>query len=171
VNWTDLLSFIPLAILCNTSLPLVFDPVLIYFASRQPGSSAWTLALIGSGCAAVAAAADIKLLRWVHIKSSERWMRWLPFWPGRWFYVLTFMCALLPVPFTIARLAAVRQPPDTVPYGLAVFCGRLPRYLLTVALWPALGLASNGAKFLLLVCVLVAVVKLTRRQFRFDANI
>jgi len=155
----DLLSFVPLAILCNTAVPLAFDPVLIFFASRQPSSAAIALALIGSGCAGLAAVADVRLFSWFHAKSSERVLRWLPHWRRRHLYVLTFLFALLPLPFSIVRAAVLRDPPAVIPYGMAVFLGRLPRYLVTVTLWPVLGLPSYIPVVLLLVGLIVGLAK------------
>ena len=47
MNWIDLICFVPLAVLCNTVLPVPFDPVLIFFASRQSTGHAMAFALLG----------------------------------------------------------------------------------------------------------------------------
>jgi membrane protein YqaA with SNARE-associated domain len=149
MNWTDLACFIPLAILCNTLLPIPFDPVLIFFSTRQTPAAACALALIGSICAGVAAAADLTLFRHLHHKTPERWLRFLPFWHGYRVYLLAFVFALLPLPFSVVRLAVLRDPPKAVPYQITVALGRLPRYLLTIVLWPVLNLPAGTAAVLL----------------------
>src|SRR5262245_13312798 len=101
----DWLCFIPLAVLCNTALPLAFDPVLIFFASREGPGEAWSLALIGSVCAAFAAFADVKLLGWLHTRSPEKWLAWIPRCQGWRFYLFTLAFAFLPLPFSVVRLA------------------------------------------------------------------
>jgi len=69
---------------------------------------------------------------------------------------------MLPLPFAIVRFAILREPPEMFPYGLAVTLGRLPRYVLTVALWPVLGLPSGTAGILLGIGVFAAGLKLIR---------
>lgn len=161
MNWRDLIFFLPFAVLSNTSLPLTFDPVLIYFSSRE-GAHPFELATIGSVCAGVAAVVDLTFLSWLHRKRTDHWPAWMPYWRGRRFYVFTFLAAFLPVPFWIVRLAVLRHPPETIPYGLAVSLGRLPRYLLTVALWPALGLPTGSAGILLGVALSIPLVRALR---------
>jgi hypothetical protein len=158
VNWRDLIFFVPFAVLTNTSVPLTFDPVLLYFSTRH-GSNPFALALIGSICAGVAAVADITFLSWLHRKRTDHWPAWMPYWRGRRFYFFTFLAACLPIPFWIVRLAVLRHPPETIFYGLAVSLGRLPRYLLTVALWPRLGLPTGSAGILLSIALSVPLVR------------
>jgi hypothetical protein len=162
VNWLDLIVYIPLAVLCNTVVPLPFDPVLIFFASRQSTCGACVLALTGSICAAFAIVADIRLIRYVHQRTPEKWLSLLPAWQGRKIYVLTILFALLPLPFTVVRLAALRHPPKMIPFQIAVALGRFPRYLLTVLLWPSLGLPANSAALLLGLCVAYALIRWLR---------
>jgi membrane protein YqaA with SNARE-associated domain len=162
VTWLDLLLFLPLAFLSNTALPLSFDPVLIYFASRTSISGASALALIGGICAGAGAVADVTLLRCLRRKTSERWLGWMPYWKGRRFYVSTFFVALLPLPFTIVRLAVLRHPPRSIPYAIAVGLGRLPRYLATVYLWAKLGLPSGSNEAFLLAGLMVAILQIIR---------
>jgi membrane protein YqaA with SNARE-associated domain len=128
--WVDLLSFIPLALLCNTSFPVAFDPVLMAFVATHSPHAAWIFALCGSICAGVAGVADSRMLREARRHVSDKWLKWLPFWQGRRFYLLTFTFALLPLPFSVVRLAVVRNRPRMIPYGLAIVLGKLPRYLL-----------------------------------------
>jgi len=164
VNWLDMVCFVPLAVLSNTALPLSFDPVLIYFASRQSPSAAFALALIGSVCAGLAAAADVQLLKYVRTKTSDRWLAWMPHWRGRRLYVLTFLFALLPLPFSVVRLAVVRHSPETLSYGAAVALGRLPRYLLTVSLWGVLGLPARSSEILFCAGLIFAMIQMCTRR-------
>ena len=57
--------------------------------------------------------------------------------------------ALLPLPYSVVRLAVLRHPPKMVPYQITVGMGRLPRYLLTISLWPNLGLPPSSCIVLL----------------------
>jgi uncharacterized membrane protein YdjX (TVP38/TMEM64 family) len=150
MNWLDLVCFVPLAVLCNTVVPIPFDPVLIFFASRQPPGEAQAFALVGSVCAGVAAAFDVTLFRRFRQRTPGKWLKFLPNWDGRRAYVLTFLFALLPLPFSIVRLAVLRNPPRVIPYQVSVALGRLPRYVATVVLWQSLKLPA-GSGFLLLV--------------------
>jgi hypothetical protein len=149
MNWLDLVFFIVLAFLCNTALPLSFDPVLIFFASRGTSSGAHAFALIGSVCAGLAAIADVRVSKSLQTRQYGRLLATLPSLNGVRFYVLAFLVALSPLPFSIVRMAVLRRPPATVPYALAVGLGRLPRYLLTVSLCSALGFLSRSAAVLL----------------------
>jgi hypothetical protein len=149
MSLVDLIGFLVLAFLCNTALPLSFDPVLIFFASRVPSSAAYALAIIGSACAGVAAIADVRVSRCLKVRPYGRLLATLPSLDGVRFYILAFLVALSPLPFSIVRLAVLRRPPETIPYAIAVGLGRLPRYLLTVSLWSALGFTSRSAAVLL----------------------
>jgi membrane protein YqaA with SNARE-associated domain len=159
VNWLSLTGFVPLAILCNTVFPVPFEPVLIAFTSHKSPEQAGMFALIGSICAAFGAAADVKLFRKLQDRIPEKWLRLLPMWSGRRTYVFTFLFALLPLPFSVARLAALRNPPQMIPYQLAVALGRLPRYLLIIHIWPGIGLPDSSGMVLLGLCVGFAVIR------------
>jgi hypothetical protein len=67
--------------------------------------------------------------------------------------VLAFLFALLPLPFTVVRLAAFRNPPRMIPFQVTVAAGRFPRYLVTVLLWPGLGLPSIAGLILLAIAI------------------
>jgi membrane protein YqaA with SNARE-associated domain len=164
VNWLGLICFVPLAILCNTVFPVPFDPVLIAFASHKSPEQAGLFALVGSICAALGAAADVKLLRNLQVRLPEKWLRLLPMWSGRRTYVFTFFFALLPLPFSVARLAALRNPPQMIPWQLTVAMGRLPRYLVTIYIWPGLGLPEGSGMLLLSLCMAFAVIQWARSR-------
>ena len=165
MNWLDWICLVALSLLCNTSLPFSFDPVLIHFASRQFSGPDLMLALSAAAGAGLGAVVDVKFLRWLERKVPPHWIGWLPHWKGRRFYLLTFVVAMSPLPFSIVRLAALRGAPRSIPYGLAVFLGRAPRYLLTIALWPALGLPPYASLILLCVVLFAATVKLLGPTF------
>ena len=162
MNWLSLACFVPLAILCNTVFPMPFDPVLIAFASHKSPVQAGIFAFIGSICAAFGAAADVKLFRNLQDRIPEKWLRSLPMWSGRHSYVFTFFFALLPLPFSVARLAALRNPPKMIPYQLAVAMGRLPRYLLIIHVWPGIGLPDSSGMVLLSLCAGFAIFRWVR---------
>ncbi len=152
---TALVLFVPLAILCNTVVPVPFDPVLIAFASRQSPAAAAVLAIVGSACAGIAAALDLTLFRNLRRRASGRWVRFLPLWSGGGTYVLTFLFALLPLPFSIVRMAMFRNPPRMIPYQLSVALGRLPRYLATIYLWRMIPWTAGGQ---FIFCTLVLLI-------------
>src|SRR5262249_44522254 len=56
------------------------------------------------------------------------------------FYVMTFLFALLPLPFSVVRLSALSRQTRPPLYALAIILGRLPRYVLTVTFWRVLDL-------------------------------
>jgi len=170
MSWLDAVVYIPLAFLCNTALPLPFDAVLVHFAARHSTAPSCVFAFVASACAGLAAATDMRLLNWFHRRRSGKWPGWLPHWRGRTFYIWTFLFALLPLPFAVVRVAILRHPPEKVRYALAVTLGRLPRYLVTVFLWPVLGLPSGATGILLGALVFVAALKLPRQQHRSPAQ-
>jgi hypothetical protein len=162
VNWLDLFCFVPLAILCNTVIPIPFDPVLIFFASRQPPAEAQAFALVGSVCAGVAAAVDVTLFRRIRSRATGKWLKFLPNWDGWRAYVLTFVFALLPLPFSVVRLAVLRNPPRIIPYQVTVALGRLPRYVATIVLWQSLQLPAGSAFLFLALGVALGAIQWSR---------
>jgi len=141
--WLDLAIFLLLAMLCNTAFPMPFDPVLIYFASRHTRMDEVVFAIAGSLCAGLSGAGEAKLLAILNRNIPDKWRQTLsPHWSGQKFYALTFLFALLPLPFSVVRLAVLRRQPRMLPYGFAIMLGRLPRYVLTLVLWRGLGLPN-----------------------------
>jgi hypothetical protein len=137
--WADLLVFVPLAVLTNTAFPLAFDPVLLSVASRHSLPVASMYAALGALCAAIAGVVDAKVLGAV---GSSSFAARLPALPslGKYFYPCVVLMALLPLPFSLVRVALVARRPHPVLYGAVVGAGRLPRYLLTVYFWQSLTL-------------------------------
>jgi hypothetical protein len=137
---TELLWFIPLAVLSNTAFPLPFDHVLLWFAAGHSFLQAWVFAGFGSACAGVAALADVALLGAVGRRLSRRTDAGpIPGAEPR-FYVAVVVVALLPIPYTMIRLALLRVRPRPLLYAVLVSIARLPRYLLLIGLWQALAL-------------------------------
>jgi hypothetical protein len=131
----DLVLFFPLAVLTNTAVPLPFEPVLFYYAGAYPLCWSWTFVAGGSLAAGVAALVDRKLAHLAAPLVPRGWMRWLPHWPGRWFYLWTLLVATSPIPLSVVRLAMLRTQPRARPYAIAVAAGRVPRFLVTLHLW------------------------------------
>jgi hypothetical protein len=127
----DLVAYVPLALWCNTVAGPPFDPVLLWYAERHPFPAAWILIVIGSLCAGAGAALEAGLLRAGGRGDSADAVPWR-------FYLMAFLVAASPVPFTFARAAAFRHRPRAWPYSLAVAAGRAPRYAATIALWDVL---------------------------------
>jgi hypothetical protein len=90
----------------------------------------------------------------------------LPHWRGRWFYILTFLFAFLPLPFSVVRLQVLRHRPQAALYGLTVMLGRLPRYLLTVFFWRSLALPAWSNVALILAAASFAVYKTCQKPDR-----
>src|SRR5262245_57163839 len=161
--WLDLAIFLLLAILCNTAFPMPFDPVLIYFASRHTRMDEVVLAIAGSICAGVSGAGEAKVLGILNRSIPQKWTQTLsPNWRGRRFYALTFLFALLPLPFSVVRLAVLRRQPRILPYGLAIVLGRLPRYVLTIVFCRGLGLPSWLTAGMLLTAIASPVFRRVR---------
>jgi hypothetical protein len=108
---------------------------LINFAANHTLKESILYAVCGSLCAGVAGVVDVKLLGVVGRLISSKSARVLPRWTGKRFYLLTFLFAFLPLPFSLIRLAMLKHRPRAGLFGLAVVAGRLPRYLLTVYCW------------------------------------
>lgn len=144
----DALCFLPLAFLCNTALPVPFDPVLIYFASHHDSKATIVFAAGASICAGLAAVAETGVLKSlggrIGFDDGGQFSRSLSF------YLFAMLVALLPLPFSIVRLAVLRKPPERFLYGSAVVLGRFPRYLVTAGLWHAIHLPSWTAVLLLI---------------------
>jgi len=124
-------------VLTNTAFPFPFDHVLVWFVSRHPADWAVGYSVLGAVCAGIAGLFDVAFLGKLRSWAGPR-LVWARFSWGRWFYAGVFCCALLPIPFTVVRLAVLRAaPPDRWVYALVVALGRLPRYLGLVWLWRA----------------------------------
>jgi uncharacterized membrane protein YdjX (TVP38/TMEM64 family) len=124
-----LATYIPLALWCNTVAGPPFDPVLLWYAGGRGLSAAWLFIVVGSLCAGAGAALEAGLVRVGRGASAAA--------PRR-FYLMAFLVAASPVPFSLARAAAIAHRPRPWPYALAVAAGRLPRYVALVALWDVL---------------------------------
>ncbi|HZS07125.1 MAG TPA: hypothetical protein VFD58_19975 [Blastocatellia bacterium] len=169
--WKWLLLYVPLAVLTNTAFPLSFEPVLIWFASRCHPQQVGALVVVGALCAGVGGLIDLKLSAVLRPKVADnRWVDLLPEWGGGKFYLLAFLFALLPLPFSLVRLAMLRQQPELAPYLLAVAAGRLPRYLLTVHFWRSLALPNWVNLILLLAAVVFAACKYYRRPAKAELS-
>jgi hypothetical protein len=162
----DLILFLPLAVLTNTAFPVPFDPVLMSFASTHTRAEACVFAVLGSLCAAGAALLDTRVLGRVGaaLGVSGKGVGGAPC--RRWFYALTFAVALLPLPFSLVRLALMRARPDPAKYAVAVGLGRLPRYLATVFLWQGIAAPSWVGQAILPAAIAIALVQywLSRRR-------
>jgi hypothetical protein len=148
--WTDLFVFVPLAVLTNTAFPLAFDPVLLSVASRHSFAVASGYAVLGALCAALAGFVDAKVLGAVGSSSLAARLPALPDVIGKNFYPCVAVMALLPLPFSLVRVALIARRPHPALYGAVVAAGRLPRYLLTVYFWQSLTLPSWIAPVMLL---------------------
>jgi uncharacterized membrane protein YdjX (TVP38/TMEM64 family) len=151
--WTDLLVFVPLAVLTNTAFPLAFDPVLLSVASRHSFAVASSYAALGALCAAVAGFLDAKVLGAVGSSPLGARLPALPHLIDKYFYPGVVVMALLPLPFSLVRVALVAKRPHPALYGAVVAAGRLPRYLLTVYFWQSLTLPPWIAPVMLLAAV------------------
>jgi hypothetical protein len=157
MNWFDAICFFPLAFLCNTALPVPFDPVLIYFASHHDSKATIVFAAGASICAGLAAVAETGVLKSlggkIGFNDGGQFTRTLGF------YFFVMLVALLPLPFSLVRFAVVRNSPKRFPYGLAVVLGRFPRYVVTAGLWHAIHLPAWAAVLILIGTCVFAVRK------------
>ena len=127
--------FLLLGLVTNTALGPPFEPVLLAFAGGRPWAQAWPFAVAGSLCAGAGGALEAVLGRRVRRAAARPEGR---LWRGRTFYLLTAATAASPLPFTVARLAALKRRPHPVLYGASIVAGRLPRYALTLLAWQRL---------------------------------
>lgn len=121
--WFDLILFVPIAILTNTTFPVPFEPVLLGFTAGHTQMQAFIFVVAGTLCAGIGGYVDVRFSRAI-CKNVAR--------PSAMtvtlFYLVTTVCAFLPVPFSIVRITLLKTKPSVVPYALAIMMGRLPRY-------------------------------------------
>jgi hypothetical protein len=154
----ELLAFAALALWCNTAAGPPFDPLLLVYAGRHPFPAAWAFIALGSLCAGAGAALEAGLLCMVR---GARGRRRAP----RRFYVMAFLVAASPVPFTLVRAAATLHRPRAWPYALAVAAGRVPRYVATIALWSLLSPPAWVAPAGVVLGVATVALPLLRRRW------
>jgi hypothetical protein len=127
--------FVLLGLVTNTAFGPPFDPVLLAFTGGRTWAHAWPFVLVGSLCAGAGGALEAVIGRRVRRGATPPKGR---LWRGRAFYLLTLATAASPLPFTVARVAALARRPNPVLYGACIVAGRLPRYALTVLAWKRL---------------------------------
>jgi hypothetical protein len=154
----ELLAFTALALWCNTAAGPPFDPVLLVYAGRHPFPAAWAFIALGSLCAGAGAALEAGLLRLGRGERAPRRAR-------RRFYVMAFLVAASPVPFTLVRAAAALHRPRAWPYALAVAAGRVPRYVATIALWSVLSPPAWVAPAGVVLGIATVALPLLRRRW------
>jgi len=163
----DLLLFAPLAVLTNSTIPIPFEPVLLWATAERSTRLMVAFCVLGAVCAAAAGLLDRGLLGAVGRRACAEVRGPAP----RWFYAMAFTCALLPIPFMPVRVALVRFEPHRLGYAATIFAARLPRYLAITLVW---GFVSPPAWVTTLV-VLASVVGglvvwLRRRRTAGDAS-
>ncbi len=135
MNVFEFVAFVPLAIITNTAFPYPFEPVLLLVTAGQPPSVVAVYAVLGSLCAGAAGFIDLNVMARVG-GIAGRGSGWSPANLHRWwFYLVAFGSALLPIPYSIIRVALARGQPDPRFYAGVVALGRLPRYFATVYVW------------------------------------
>ncbi|MBA3892219.1 MAG: hypothetical protein H0X69_00790 [Gemmatimonadales bacterium] len=147
----DLPRFIPLAVVTNTAFPLPFDCVLLRFAARHTFREASVFAALGSGRAGRAGLVDVAVIgaagrRWAGGKTRAVAMSRA----GRSFYVAVVLVALLPIPYTVIRIALLSVRPRPMVYALSLSLARLPRYVLLIRVWQGLALPDRAGGALVL---------------------
>jgi len=149
----DWLAFIALSVVSNTPIPLAFDPIMLEFARTHPADQAWTAAIVGAIGAGVGGTLEMFAFRVLgrRYPNVGRGLFRAP--SGPWFYPWTAVMALMPVPFTVVRVAAYLTRAKPSLYGLAVMAGRLPRHAAIVALSSRLTLPSWVGALLMLLAV------------------
>jgi membrane protein YqaA with SNARE-associated domain len=149
----DWLAFIALSVVSNTPIPLAFDPIMLEFARTHASEQAWTAAIVGAIGAGVGGTLEMLAFRVLgrRYPNVGRGLFRAP--SGPWFYPWTALMALLPIPFTVVRVAAYLTRARPSLYGLAVMAGRLPRHAAIVALSSRLTLPSWVGPLMVLLAV------------------
>jgi uncharacterized membrane protein YdjX (TVP38/TMEM64 family) len=94
------------------------------------------LAISGGVLAGLAGAVEAKIFAVLSRTVRQKPEKTLtPQWSGNAFYIFSFLFALLPLPFSVVRLAVLQHRPNLFRYGMAITLGRMPRYVLTVIFW------------------------------------
>ena len=130
----DWLAFIALSVVSSTPLPLTFDPIMLEFARTHPPDQAWTAAVVGAVGAGAGGTLEMLAFRFLRRRSPNVAQGLPKAPPGPWFYPWTAAMALMPIPFTVVRVAAYLNQARPSLYGLAIAVGRLPRHSAIVAL-------------------------------------
>ncbi|MCI0415095.1 hypothetical protein L0222_20170 [bacterium] len=145
--------FALLAVLTNTALPFPFEPVLLFHIDKYP---AIVLVLTGSICAAAGGNIDQLLANRIRKRLMNK------FTEARfYFYVATFLFALLPLPFSVIRVSLLKIKPKSAYYGSAIFAGRFIRYSLITRI-----LETNYNVGILIVLLLISSGWLLGRVLR-----
>jgi drug/metabolite transporter (DMT)-like permease len=124
--WLEVLLLIPIAIFTNTALPVPFDPLLMIWA--QSGINMFLLALTAALCAGIGSILDVRLARALGRNNIRHGREAVAL------YCATFVCALLPLPFSIIRVSLIQWTPSAILFAVVVTGGRFPRYLLILHL-------------------------------------
>lgn len=132
-----------------------FDPVLLWYAGGHGFPAAWLFIAVGSLCAGAGAALEAGLVR-VGTAAASASAR-------RRFYLMAFLVAASPVPFSFARAAAIAHRPRSWPYAVAVAAGRLPRYIALIALWDVLSLPAWMAPLAVVVALATVAAAALRK--------
>jgi uncharacterized membrane protein YdjX (TVP38/TMEM64 family) len=149
----DWLAFITLSVVSNTPLPLAFDPIMLEFARTHPSEQAWTAAVVGAIGAGAGGTFEMFAFRVLGRQSPNVGRELFEAPSGPWFYPSIAAMALMPIPFTVVRVAAYLTQARPSLYGLAITAGRLPRHAAIVALSSALTLPSWLGPLMVLLAV------------------
>ena len=149
----DWLAFVTLSVVSNTPIPIAFDPIVLEFARTHPSDQAWTAAVVGAIGAGVGGTLEMFAFRFLRKQYPDVGRGFFKAPSGPWFYPWTAAMALMPIPFTVVRVAAYLNQPRPSLYGLAVTAGRLPRHAAIVALSSALSLPPWVGPILALLAV------------------
>jgi membrane protein YqaA with SNARE-associated domain len=140
-------------------------PILWLFLWISRDYNPFLIALTGSVATCIANLNDYyilnSLLRWKKLARAKdsRWYKRSAAWFSRYpFWTLT-IANVLPLPVDFVRLLAISTGYSRVPFTLANFLGRYPRYLILAGLGYQLKLSNKVILIVLLVTVTIAVVK------------
>lgn len=157
-----LVSFVIFVSFACQFCPLPIIPMFLWISREY---NPFLVALLGSMATCIANLHDYyilnSLLRFEKVAKTKetRWFRRAAQWFERApFWTLT-LANFLPLPVDVPRLLAISNGYSRIPFSLATFVGRYPRYLILAVLGYELKLPNWAIIAILLLTLLIALIK------------
>ncbi|MDD5557193.1 MAG: hypothetical protein PHN82_08090 [bacterium] len=158
----NLLLFVLAVSFACQFIPLPIIPVFLWIARTH---NPFLIALLGAAATSVANLHDYHILtalmRWERLDRvrDTPWFARAAAWFARCPFWTLVVANILPLPIDVPRLLAISTGYGRLPFTLATFTGRVPRYLLLAWLGYELKLSNTAILVVLAVTVALSVAK------------
>ncbi len=158
----NLLFFIIYVSFACTFCPLPIFWLFLWIAREH---NPFVIALLGSIATCIANLHDYyilnSLLRWEKFGRAKdsRWYKKGAAWFSKYPFMTLVVANILPLPVDFVRLLAISTGYSRLPFTVANFLGRYPRYLILAALGYELNLSNRTIVIVLIATILIAAVK------------